>query len=552
LVHLKELLVTRRLSWPVLAALVLMCGFWRAAHAQGRGGASWATTSADAQRTASVRTDPRISKSSVQKPGFQLLWKSKLDNQPRQLHSLTQPMLLPNIISYKGFKALAFVGGSSDNVYSIDYDLNRLFWKRHLNAPPPQDGSPACPGALTTITRSTPMAPFPAATPAPPAPPPVAPSGSSPGRGRGAPPAPVGFGGGGRGADMNVYAVSSNGMVHTLNPQTGDDLSPPLAFLPPNAKAIGSIVVDATLYAATADNCGGAANGVWAIDLGSDAKTVSTWETRGGSVAGTAGPTFATNGTISVATDDGEYSSSTYSDAVVTLDPRTLTLKGWFTPGRTAFTASPVAFRFHGSDLIVAANSDGRLYVLDAASPGGVDHRTPLSRTPPYARPAVAGFAAGALTSSEDADGTRWVLAPMAGPIHEDTTFPSANGPVTSGAIVAYKVVEQNGTSTLQPAWVSRDMISPLPAAIVNGVIFALSSGEYRGADPQMSGTRRAQLSKPAILYALDAATGRELWTSGTAITSFVHAVGPSAGDGQVYVVTYDGTVYAFGIPLEH
>ncbi len=95
-------------------------------------------------------------------------------------------------------------------------------------------------------------------------------------------------------------------------------------------------------------------------------------------------------------------------------------------------------------------------------------------------------------------------------------------------------------------------MISPVPATIVNGVAFALSSGEYRGGDAQMSAARRAQLSKPAILYALDAATGKELWTSGAAITSFVHAVGPSGGDGQVYVVTCDGTIYAFGIPLEH
>jgi outer membrane protein assembly factor BamB len=123
---------------------------------------------------------------------------------------------------------------------------------------------------------------------------------------------------------------------------------------------------------------------------------------------------------------------------------------------------------------------------------------------------------------------------------------------VTNGAIVAYTVVEESGTPALRPSWASRDMISPVPVTIVNGVVFALASGEYRGADAQTSATRRAQLSKPAILYALDAATGKELWTSGAAITSFVHAVGPSAGDGQVYVVTYDGTVYAFGIPVEH
>ena len=104
----------------------------------------------------------------------------------------------------------------------------------------------------------------------------------------------------------------------------------------------------------------------------------------------------------------------------------------------------------------------------------------------------------------------------------------------------------------MQPVWVSRDMMSPAPPTIVNGVVFAISSGEYRSGDAQMTAAQRAQRSKPAVLYALDAATGKELWSSGTTIASFVRGVGPSAGDGQVYVVTYDGTIYAFGIPLEH
>jgi hypothetical protein len=34
-------------------------------------------------------------------------------------------------------------------------------------------------------------------------------------------------------------------------------------------------------------------------------------------------------------------------------------------------------------------------------------------------------------------------------------------------------------------------------------------------------------------------------------MTSFVRGVGPSAGDSQVYVVTADGTLYAFGMPAE-
>jgi outer membrane protein assembly factor BamB len=527
----------RRLGRPIALSIVLGVAATRAAEAQGRGGLNWTTTNSDAQRTSWVKTDPRISRESLQKPGFQLLWKTKLDNQPRQLESLTQPMLLPNIISYKGFKALAFVGGSSDNVYSIDYDLNKMFWKRHLNALPPAAGTIACPGAMTTITRATPLGQ-------------IAPPGAPPG-GRGAPAPPAPGGGGGRGANTNVYAVSSGGLLHTLNAQTGDDLTPPVRFLPPNAKAVGSILIDTILYVATRDGCGSAANGVYAIDIGSDAKPVTRWESTGGSVAGNAGPTFGTDGNVYVATDGGASAGSNDANAVVALDPQTLRPRDWFSPGKTAFTASPVAFQHKGRHLIVAANADSRLYVLDAASLGGADHRTPVSRTEPYAI-AASDFTPGALATAEHPDGSRWVFAAAGGPLHAATTFGVTNGAVTNGAVVAYKIVDQNGTPTLQAVWVSRDMMSPAPPTIVNGVVFAISSGEYRSGDAQLTAAQRVQRSKPAVLYALDAATGKELWSSGATISSFVRGVGPSAGDGQVYVVTYDGTIYAFGIPLEH
>ena len=434
-------------------------------------------------------------------------------------------MLLSNIISYKGFKALAFVGGSSDNVYSIDYDLNKIFWKRHLNTLPPPAGTIACPAAMTTITRATPL-------------------------GRIAPPSSTAAtSAGGRGGNTNVYAVSSGGQLHTLNPQTGDDLTPPVKLLPSTAKAVGSILIDSVFYATTRDGCGSAPNGVYAIDLASEAKTVRRWELKAGNIAGTAGLTFGTDGIIYVATEGGTATSED-TNAVVALDPQTLQPKDRFSAA-SAFTASPVAFSYHGKHLIVAANADGRLYILDAAALGGADHRTPLSKTAPYAMP-PGDFTPGALATSENADGSRWIFVAAGGPLHAETTFPAMNGTVTNGAIVAYKLVDQGGTPTLQPAWASRDMLSAAPPTIVNGVVFAVSSGEYRGGDRQMTAQQRAQRSKPAVLYALDAATGKELWSSGTTIASFVRGVGPSAGDGQVYVVTYDGTVYAFGIPLEH
>jgi len=517
--------VIRRRGRPLVLCVLFAVATAGLARAQGRGGPNWTTTGGDAQRTSWVKTDPRISRDSLQKPGFQLLWKSKLENQPRQLESLTQPMLLSNIISYKGFKALAFVGGSSDNVYSIDYDLNKIFWKRHLNTLPPAAGTLTCPGAMTTITRATPLGALPAA-PAP----------------AGAPPGP-------RGGNTNVYAISSGGLLHTLNPQTGDDLTPPVKLLPPGAKAAGAVLIDPILYVATRDGCGSAPNGLYAIDLASNPKRVTQWDAKGASVVGTAGPTFGTDGSVFVATDGGTAADSNDANAVVALDRQTLKPKDWFSPGKTAFAASPVAFQYKGKHVIVAANTDGRLYVLDAASLGGADHRTPLSASAPLST--SADFANGALSTAEGADGSRWIFA-TTGPLRADTTFPTMNGAVTSGAIAAYKMVDQAGVPTLQPAWISRDLVSPTPATIVNGVVFAIASGEYRGAEAQMAVAQRVQRSKPAVLYALDAATGKELWSSGTTIGSFVRGVAPSAGDGQVYVVTFDGTVYAFGIPLEH
>ena len=511
----------RLLSVGVVVAGVAW-GVWPpvAVHAQGRGGGAWTTVGGDAQRTSSVRTDPKISVASMQKPGFQFLWKRKLGARPQ---SLTQPLLLPNIIAYKGFKALAFVGGSADNVYAIDYDLNRMFWEQHLATGSKTAATAACPGGLTAITKTTAAAP-----PVP------------GGRGRGAGGGGRGQGGpaiaGGRGGGDNVFAISSGGMVHVMNPQIGTDQMPPVKFLPANAKVVGSILVDNVLYAATTGNCGGAANGVWAVDLLSDAKPVVTWDSQGAAIAGAVAPTFGTDSTIYVATGS---SRSPVGNAVVSLEPKTLKQKDWFAAG-AAFTSAPVVVQHNGKDLVVAANKDGRLYVLDSASLGGADHKTPLSRTSQFSSGAAG---TSGLATWLDAAGTRWVVAASGGPVHADTKFAMANGAVTNGAVAAFTLVEQNGAPTLQPQWVSRD----LDVADHARPSSTAWCSPCRAARRQRGPAR----ASPAVLYALDGATGKQLWTSGTTITSFVPGVGPSAGDSQVYVVTNDGTLYAFGVPME-
>jgi PQQ-like domain len=546
--------INSRLGWTfaafVAASVVL--------QAQGRGGGAWTTVGGDAQRTASVRTDAKISLASMQSSGFQFLWKRKLDSQP-----LTQPLLLPNIIAYKGFKALAFVGSASGTVYSIDYDLNRMFWEQKLATSVAK--VPACASGLPVLTKSTALVPAvggrgnrgggPGGGPG---------AGAGPGAGRGAPagaapggtaPAPPpgggGFGGGqggrgrgnagpqianGRGGGDNVFAISTGGMVHVMNPQIGTDQIPPVKFLPGPANVAGSVLVDTTLYAATTGNCPGVANGVWAVDLASDAKTVTSYDAQGAAVAGSAAPTFGTDGTIYIATGAG---SSPVANSIVSLTSPALTQKDSFTVEGSPFTSNPIAFQYKGKDLIVAANKDGRVYVLDSASLGGADHKTPLHKSSPVS---TATQTTTGLASWQDAAGTRWVVVTLVGPAPADTKFAMANGAVSTGAIAAFTLVDQNDVPTLQPQWISRDLAAPVTPVAVNGVVFALASGEATG---------RGQKSTPAVLFALDAATGKELWTSGTTITAPSRGVGPSAGDSQVYVVTTDGTLYAFGMPME-
>jgi len=58
--------------------------------------------------------------------------------------------------------------------------------------------------------------------------------------------------------------------------------------------------------------------------------------------------------------------------------------------------------------------------------------------------------------------------------------------------------------------------------------------------------------SSPAVLYALNGTTGKDLWSSGKTIAGALRGGGISIGNSQVYLGTVDGTLYAFGFPMEH
>ena len=56
-------------------------------------------------------------------------------------------------------------------------------------------------------------------------------------------------------------------------------------------------------------------------------------------------------------------------------------------------------------------------------------------------------------------------------------------------------------------------------------------------------------LARNYSLVALDAETGKELYSSGEQIASFAHFGGLSVANGRVYLGTYDSVLYCFGLP---
>src|SRR6185312_5042671 len=108
--------------------------------------AEWATSRGDAQRTGWMRKDLYISADRLREPKstFTLQWKLKLNNQQRQLNSLTQAVT----IGGDGRFPLSAIGGSSNNVFVFDNVSGIEIWERHFDTPLAA-GTAACPGGIT-------------------------------------------------------------------------------------------------------------------------------------------------------------------------------------------------------------------------------------------------------------------------------------------------------------------------------------------------------------------------------------------------------------------
>ena len=400
------------------------------AHAQfGRGGSDWSTAGFDAQRSSWVRSDAKISIQSLSKPGFALTWKIGLAKDSKAAGVLAPPMLLNSYIGYRGFRSFAFVGGTGDNVYTVDTDLSRLEWHNHFVQTVAL--TPGCAVSSVPAVARPSAAGFPAA-----------PGPGRGGGGRGGPahgavgepsegaaglaqsaaaraggPMPVPVVVAMRDAAMPIaapptllYVLTSDGMLRSVFLANGETSEDAVKFLPPGAGARGLILIDNVAYAASTAGCGGA-GGVSALDLAT--KEVTSWNPNGVTVVGAAGPAVGPDGTLYV-------SSAGTSPGVAALEAKTLKQKDWYTSSGQDLSSSPVVFEYKDRIRWRLTSKNRKIILLDAQSLGGADHQTALFTAPVEA-------AVEALSSWQDAAGTRWLLG------------------ATGGAIRAWKLVDRNG-----------------------------------------------------------------------------------------------------------
>ncbi len=529
----------RKLLLIVLTSSVVCLALW---------GSDWPSQGGNPQRDGWAKYENGFTKQNVN--GLQLLYSYQADNQARGLNALTAPLVNGLLITYRGFKEMLVFGGSADTVYSVDADLNRLIWKSQLpvKSPAPAENqkekhTESCPGGLTAALampgsstasgrgsgfRRVPVPVAPARAPTQPLP------------SAGAPPPPIppqpGLLATGFGRPGAFLAVSSDGSLHVLNTSTGEDRVPAMPFVPAGANVSSLNVSDDTVYAATSGECGGAPNGVYAADLSSQTPKFASFLTNGAGATGSFGTAVGKNGTVYVQIPSGHGEmAGEYKGTILALSSRTLTAQDYFTPvaaqHKLTTGATPTLFEWKGRELLVTADADGSVYLLETASLGGSDHHQPLSKTNPIGKAFRGGFASWEDTTTS----TRWVYASLAGPA--SSAFPGENGKAPRGSVVAFKVQEQDGHPALVPVWSSRDMVAPAPVVIANGMVFVVATGD----------TGNKKTSSHAILYALDGATGKELYSSQSIVKSFSRNGGLAVANRRLYFTTDDNAVYCFG-----
>ena len=118
--------------------------------------AEWPTDGGSPQRIGWQKDEHILTKENVK--DLQILWKIKLDNKPREMHSLFPPLIVENINTSGGPKQIAIEAGISDNIYAIDVEAGKVLWKKHFEYPTSRKGGAA--PAIRSVPADKPPRPI--------------------------------------------------------------------------------------------------------------------------------------------------------------------------------------------------------------------------------------------------------------------------------------------------------------------------------------------------------------------------------------------------------
>jgi outer membrane protein assembly factor BamB len=373
--------------------------------------------------------------------------------------------------------------------------------------------------------------------------------------------------------DDVVYTTSGRACGEVRNPRS--DWAMAMTPLTPR-----QIAARAASSEPPVDNDPSAVTGVDVSDLANP--TVTRYFTSGGRPAGAWGRGGLAKGpgnSLILETSDGIFDpgSGQWGDSVLKLAPKAVRMQDSFTPANHAYilskdlagSASPVVFPFDGKTLVAQSQKESILYLLDADDMGGgkaANHAKALYKSPQLGNDIAAGTDPssgvwGAITTYLTPDGRRFLYVPMWGPPSKQApSFPTSAGATPNGSIMAFEVVKRGDAIVAEARWMSNDMVMPDPPSVANGVLFATSTGGEAKQNPVDADGKRLVATTPESikqrstpvdnlkLYAFDAVTGKQLYSSKNTIKDWVHFGEPVVALGKVFLVTHDAQVLAFGL----
>ncbi len=510
----------------------------------------WLSWGYDQQRTGWNRGETILNKKTVGK--LKLLWSTPLSTplQATALSTLTSPIVVAGVETPGGKKDLLYTVGIDDTASGIDVNSGKIVWQRHFanRYAPVRKPTVNC----ANTEQATPV------------------------------------------ADRRngiLYFTTGDGSLHGLNLADGSDRIPATEMVAPFSRNWSLNLVDNVVYTTAGRGCGGSQaqpiepGTVAAMDVSDPThpklSRFYTGKNRPAGPWGAGGPVLGPQG-LYVSTADGPNNpgGGVYGSTLLAVRPHAWGLNDSFVPPNWRYldakdldlgSGGPVIFALGKRTLVAEGAKEGVVYLLDANNLGGIDHSKALFTSArlgngeqTYASRGIWG----GMTVYRTNSGDLYLYVPMWGPPASDgPKYPLSYGDAPNGSIMAFKLAENGDGVTMTPAWISRDLSPPTPPVVANGVVYALQAAENTiqhpnnpeghgrsvgGAPPPTEeelGKFRTTPVSTMTLFALDAETGKELWSSKKAMDGqTTHFAEPVVALGKLFVVDHNAHVWAFGL----